>query len=34
VRADARYVRRAGGIDFEDSGRSYPVISVLGFAGF
>jgi hypothetical protein len=34
IRADARYVRRAGGIEFEDASRGYPVFSVLGFAGF
>lgn len=34
VRADGRYVRRGGGVDFEDTSRSYPVFSVLGFAGF
>ena len=34
IRADARYVRRAGGVDFEDRSRGYPVLSVLGFAGF
>jgi hypothetical protein len=34
VRADARYVRRMGGIDFEDRSRGYGVLSVLGFVGF
>ena len=34
VRADARYVRRSGGIDFEDRARSHPSFSVLVFAGF
>jgi hypothetical protein len=34
IRADARYVRRAGGVDFEDSSRGYPVFSVLAFVGF
>jgi hypothetical protein len=34
VRAEARFVRRAGGIDFEDKSRSHLSISVLGFIGF
>lgn len=34
VRADTRVVHRTGGVDFEDKGRTYPVVSVLGFAGF
>lgn len=34
VRVEARYVRRTGGIDFEDRSRGYPVLSVLGFMGF
>ena len=34
IRADARYVRRAGGIDFENASRSFPTFSILGFAGF
>jgi len=34
VRADVRYMRRTGGVDFEDRSRGYPLVSVLGFAGF
>ncbi|MGH9175954.1 MAG: hypothetical protein ACRD1H_16430 [Vicinamibacterales bacterium] len=34
VRGDARYVRRTGGVDFENRSRGYPVVSILGFAGF
>jgi hypothetical protein len=34
VRADARLVRRSGGIEFEERSRSYPTVSVLAFAGF
>lgn len=34
VRGEARYVYRSGGVDFEDRSRGYPVLSVLGFAGF
>jgi hypothetical protein len=33
ARADVRYVRRSGGIDFADTSRSYPAFSVLFFAG-
>ena len=34
VRAEGRYVRRTGGIDFEDAARSFPSFTVLAFAGF
>jgi hypothetical protein len=34
IRAEAKLVRRAGGIDFEDKSRSHPSISVLGFLAF
>ena len=34
IRADARYVRRAGGIDFEDRARNHPSFSLLAFADF
>lgn len=34
LRADARYVRRTGGIDFEDRARGHPSFSLLAFAGF
>ena len=34
ARAEVRYVRRTGGIDFEEQARSYPRVSLLGFAGF
>lgn len=34
VRAEARYVRRTGGLDFEDRSRGYPSFSLLAFAGF
>jgi hypothetical protein len=34
VRADVRAVRRSGGIEFEGRDRTYPTVSVLGFAGF
>lgn len=34
ARAEARYVRRAGGIDFEERARSFPSVSVLAFVGF
>ena len=34
VRAEGRYVRRTGGVDFEDRSRGYPALSVLAFAGF
>ena len=34
VRAEARLVRRVGGIDFEDKSRSHPSISAMGFIGF
>ena len=33
VRGEARFVRRSGGIDFEDKARSFPSMSVLFFAG-
>lgn len=34
LRAEARFVRRSGGIEFEDASRNYPAFSVLGFVGF
>ncbi len=34
VRGDARYVRRFNAIDFEESSRGYPTVSVLGFVVF
>jgi hypothetical protein len=34
LRGEARYVRRARGIEFEDRSRSYPSLRVLAFAGF
>lgn len=34
IRAEGRYVRRTGGVDFEDRSRGYPTFSVLAFAGF
>ena len=34
VRAEVRYVRRSGGIDFEEQGRGFARVSVLAFAGF
>jgi hypothetical protein len=34
VRAEARLVRRVGGIEFDDKSRTHPSLSVLGFAGF
>ena len=33
LRAEARLVRRSGGIEFDDSSRSYPAFSILGFLG-
>ncbi len=33
ARAEVRYVRRTGGIDFEERARSFPSISVLAFIG-
>jgi hypothetical protein len=33
ARAEARVVHRRGGIEFEGKGRTYPVLSVLGFIG-
>jgi hypothetical protein len=34
ARAELRYVRRAGGVEFEDQARGFPRLSLLGFAGF
>jgi hypothetical protein len=34
TRVEGRYVRRQGGIDFEDRGRNFPAFSLLGFIGF
>jgi len=34
VRAEARVVRRTGGIEFDGASHTYPAFSVLGFAGF
>jgi hypothetical protein len=34
ARAEVRYVRRTGGIDFEEQSRGFPRISLLAFAGF
>jgi hypothetical protein len=34
ARAEVRYVRRNGGIDFEEQGRGFARVSLLGFAGF
>lgn len=34
ARAEARFVHRSGGVEFEDKGRTYPAFSVLAFAGF
>jgi hypothetical protein len=34
IRGEVRYVRRFGGIDFEDKSRGYPAASLLVFAGF
>jgi hypothetical protein len=34
ARAEVRYVRRTGGIDFEEQARSFPRVSLLAFAGF
>jgi hypothetical protein len=34
ARAEVRYVRRSGGIDFEEQARSFARVSLLGFAGF
>jgi hypothetical protein len=33
LRAEARLVRRSGGIEFEDRSRNYPAFSILGFLG-
>ena len=33
ARGEVRYVRRHGGIEFEDRGRGFPTISVLAFVG-
>ena len=33
LRAEARVVRRSGGIEFDNGGRTYPVFSILGFFG-
>jgi len=33
LRAEGRYVRRMGGIDFQDRGRGYMAVSLLAFAG-
>jgi hypothetical protein len=34
VRAEAKLVRRAGGIDFEDKSRTHAAVSALGFIAF
>lgn len=34
VRGEGRFVRRVGGIDFEDKSRTHASLSLLGFAGF
>jgi hypothetical protein len=34
ARTEVRYVRRTGGIDFEEQSRSFPRVSLLAFAGF
>ena len=34
ARAEARYVRRNGGIEFADSSRAFPSVSLLAFIGF
>lgn len=34
ARTEVQYVYRTGGIDFEEQVRSFPRVSVLGFAGF
>jgi hypothetical protein len=34
ARAEARYVRRTGGIDFEERARGFARVSLLAFAGF
>jgi hypothetical protein len=34
LRGEVRYVRRFGGVDFEDKSRGYPAVSLLVFAGF
>jgi hypothetical protein len=34
ARAEVRYVRRTGGVEFEDRSRNYPAVSVLAFFGF
>jgi hypothetical protein len=33
IRGEARYVRRSGGIEYEDAARGFPAVSVLFFAG-
>lgn len=34
VRGEVRYVRRTGGVEFEERSRGYPSLSLLAFAGF
>jgi hypothetical protein len=34
ARAEVRYVRRSGGIEFEEQGRGFARVSLLAFAGF
>jgi hypothetical protein len=34
ARGEVRYVRRTGGIEFEEQARSFPSVSVLAFVGF
>jgi hypothetical protein len=34
LRGEARYVRRFGGIDFEDKSRGHPAVSLLAFVAF
>jgi hypothetical protein len=34
VRGEVRYVRRFGGIDFEDKSRGHPAVSLLAFVAF
>jgi hypothetical protein len=34
LRAEARYVRRAGGIEFAGASRAFPSVSLLAFIGF
>lgn len=34
ARGEVRYVRRSGGIEFEERARGFPSVSVLGFVGF